>query len=79
MELPRSPTRAREVYEISKSDRFLVISADFCTRETNIVCGAYTELGGAFGPIQAISDFIYLISKQTYVRDFICIRPLGNC
>ena len=37
--------------------------------ETNIVYGAYTELGGpytelggAFGPIQAISDFIYLIS-----------------
>ena len=24
--------------------------------------GPYTELGGAFGQIQAISDFIYLIS-----------------
>ena len=42
--------------------------------------GPYTELGGAFGPIQAISDFINLItaviSEQT-VRDFICVVPLG--
>ena len=57
--------------------------------ETNIVYGAYTglggpytELGGVFGPIQVISDFIYLISaviscdfRENRTRFHLCQTP----
>ena len=40
---------------------------------------SYTELGGTFGPIQAISDFIYLISavvSEQTVQNFTGVGPL---
>ena len=51
-------------HELAKRTRF-PISA-LISSETNIVYGAYTELGGAFGPIQAISDLISAVISSDF-------------